>query len=150
MAETIWVLVANRSGARVFEHKGSGNMVKIESIDHPDGHLKTGDIDTSKPGQAFDSHGYAHHNMDTEVNPKKHLAEKWAGGLADMLDRGRIGQKYQRLILVMEPGLLGILRDKMTRNTAGLVALTIDRDLGGMGDREVQDHVMKHFPLKKT
>ncbi len=146
--EMIWILVASRTGARIYSYKTGKGMKPLNHLEFPEGHLRNQDVDSEKPGQVHDSHGFANRNMAPEVDAKMHLAGKWAKQLAEILHRGRLNKDYSRMILVMEPKLLGLVREKLDSPTTSLIALTVEKDLAGISDREVERHLMPVFPLK--
>jgi protein required for attachment to host cells len=126
-----WVLVAHRSGARLFENRGPGKGLELlQTVDHPAGKLRNREIDSDKHGRSFDRRGAGRHAYSTEQNPTMHIAELFAKQLADMLDEGRTHQRYAQLVLVADPRFLGILRTALTPPTAALVAASLDKDLG--------------------
>lgn len=140
MAKT-WILIAHRSGARLFEHRGPAKgMHLLQNVDHPAGKLKNQDIDTDKPGRHVDSrnnrHGYGH-----DQEPTQHIAEQFAKQLAELLEEGRIQQRYSRLVLVAEPRFLGLLRAALSAPTAALVSDALDKDLGGIETRDLPKHL---------
>lgn len=141
MANT-WVLVAHRAGARIFENQGPGQGLRLlENIPNPEGRLRDSEINSDKPGRAFDKFGSARHSMSKEHLPSEQLAMHFAKQLGDRLDKGRSQNQFDRLVLVAEPRFLGELRAALPVHTATLVSATVDRDLGGISDRDVPGHL---------
>lgn len=145
---TTWILVAHRGGARLFEHSGPGKGLQlVEEISHPQGRLKNGDINSDKPGRAFDKFGGGRHSMSKEHEPKEQVAIQFAKQLAETLDRGRTGGHYGKLVLVAEPRFLGELRAALPPHTAALVSAAVDKDLGGIGNHEIAGHLANAVAL---
>lgn len=139
---TTWILVAHRAGARLFENTGPGKGLKLlEQIDHPEGRLKNVEINSDKPGRAFDSFGGGRHSMSKEHEPKEQMAIQFAKSLGELLDKGRARNQFSKLVLVAEPRFLGELRNTLTQQTAALVSASIDKDLGGVIDRDLPAHL---------
>ena len=68
MMNNIWILVAHRGGARLFENKGPGKGLNLlHDIPHPAGRLKNKDSGTKKPGRSSDSLKQARHAMSSEL-----------------------------------------------------------------------------------
>jgi protein required for attachment to host cells len=133
-----WILVAHRSGARLFENRGPGKgLAFVRNIDNPAGKLKSHELNGDKPGRNFDRRGRGRHAYETEHSPTMHVAEVFAKQLATLLDEGRLEQRYQRLVLVAEPRFLGLLRGSLPETTAGLVSASVDKDLGGTEARDL-------------
>lgn len=137
----IWILVAHRGGARIFENKGRGKGLNLlQSIPHPQGRLKNKDIGADKPGRSFDRQGQGRHALANEQEPTAHVAEQFARQLSSMLDDGRHQQRYEKLVLVAEPRFLGNLRAALSPPTAALVTAAVSKDLGG-----VESHNMPKY-----
>lgn len=103
---TTWVLVANRTKARIFERDGA-RLQQIEAL-HP-----------------------APRDSDLEVAPLTQgetLASTFALRVAAHLERSCQRRGVRRLVLVGEPQFLGLLRMWLTRHVAGLVAVSIPED----------------------
>jgi protein required for attachment to host cells len=138
----IWILVAHRGGARVFENKGPGKGLNLlHDIPHPEGRLKNKDIGADKPGRSFDSSGQGRHALSSEQEPTAHVAEQFAKQLSSLLEEGRNRQRYGKLVLVAEPRFLGNLRAVLSPPTAALVSATVDKDLGGVEPHDMPKHL---------
>jgi protein required for attachment to host cells len=142
MPNTTWILVAHRSGARIFENKGPNKGLSLlQDIPHPEGRLKNRDIGADKPGRSFDSHGQARHALGTEQEPTAHLAEQFAKQLGATLEDGRNHQRYTKLVLVAEPRFLGNLRAALSAPTAALVTASLGKDLGSVELHDLPKHL---------
>jgi protein required for attachment to host cells len=141
MAKT-WILVAHRSGARLFENSGPGKGLELlQNIDNPAGKLKNQEINSDKPGRSFDRRGGGRHAYSAEQDPTTHVAEHFAKQLGALLEDGRTEQRYSRLVLVADPRFLGLLRGSLPAQTAALVSATLDKDLGGIEPRDLPRHL---------
>lgn len=136
-----WILVAHRSGARLFENRGPGKGMELrQNFENPAGKLKNQAVDSDKPGRHMDArnnrHGYGH-----DQEPTMHIAEQFAKQLSAHLDGARKQQRFDKLVLVAEPRFLGMLRATLPATTAALVTATLDKDLGGINTRDLPRHV---------
>ena len=138
---TTWILVAHRGGARLFEGSRANGLQLVEEIHHPEGRLKNGEINSDKPGRAFDKLGGGRHSMSKEHEPKEQVALRFAKHLATVLEKGRTDQRYARLVLVAESRFLGALRAALSPHTAALVGASVDKDLGGVNDHDLASHL---------
>ncbi|GMR04012.1 MAG: host attachment protein [Gammaproteobacteria bacterium] len=137
-----WILVAHRSGARLFENKGPRKgLTLVQNIEHPVGRLKSQDIDSDKHGRSFDSRGQGRHAYGKEHEPTAHVAEQFAKQLATLLEEGRNKRRYTKLVLVAEPRFLGNLRAVLTPQTAALITGTLGKDLGSVEARDMPKHL---------
>jgi len=145
---TTWILVAHRSGARLFENLGPGKgMQLVEDIPHPEGRLKSGEINADKPGRAFDSFGNGRHSMSQEHEAAEQVSLMFARHLCDKLEKARAENRFGKLVLVAEPRLLGELRGALDKPTAALVSATLDKDLAGIDNRDIPKHLGKLIQL---
>jgi protein required for attachment to host cells len=136
-----WILVAHRGGARLFENSGPGKGLKlVEDIPHPEGRLKSGEIDADKPGRAFDSFGNRH-GMSQEHGAADQVSLIFAKHLCDKLEKARAENRFGRLVLVAEPRLLGELRGALDKPTTALVCATLDKNLAGVENSDIPQHL---------
>lgn len=140
--KTTWILVAHRGGARLFENPGPGQGLQlIEDIPHPEGRLKSGEINADKPGRAFDSFGGGRHSMSQEHEAADQVSLMFAKHLCDKLEKARAENRFGKLVLVAAPRLLGELRAALDKHTAALVSATLDKDLVGVDNRDIPKHL---------
>ncbi len=138
-----WIVVGHRAGARILEHKGPGKGLRLVSdLEHEQGRLKDGEINTDRPGTSFSSgSGPRRHPMPTEETAHDHLAASFAGQLGEILSTGRTEHRFDQLVLVAEPGFLGMLHGKLDGPTAALVKDTLGKDLARVPIHELGPHL---------
>ena len=135
---TTWILSANRSNASLFESNWPGkSMRRLQDIPHPKGRLQNKDINTDKPGRSFDSMGQGRHSMGSDQEPIDHVAQQYASVLAELLNKGRLTNAYEKLVLIAEPKFLGILRAALDKNTALLVVQSVNKELLDLKEEDV-------------
>ena len=61
--------------------------------------------------------------------------------MADHLDKGRIDNQFERLIIVADPKFLGLLMKSLSDPSKKLVSLKIDKDLSKLSEKELRDHL---------
>ncbi len=139
---TTWILIAHRSGARVFEAQPPHrSLTLLEHIDHPQGRLQSQELDSDRPGRSHDSLGGQRHGMSSEQSRTEHLAVAFAAELAARLKTAHEAKRYEKLVLVAGPKMLGHLRDALDRQTAAVVSASLDKDLGEIPDHELASHL---------
>lgn len=135
---TTWILVANRSGASLFESNWPGEtMRRLQDIPHPEGRLQNTEIDSDKPGRAFDSTGEGRHGMSKEHQATEKVAQQFAHELGELLNKSRNTNVYDKLVLIAEPKFLGLLRAALDSNTAALVVQTVNKELLAVSPEDV-------------
>ncbi len=136
--ETTWILIAHRSGARLFAHNGRGTgLTLVKDIAHPQGRLKNQALDADNPGRSFDRFGQGRHAMSRENEPTAQIADRFAKQLAELLQDGAARRQYAKLVLAAEPGFLGALRANLSRQTADKVIASLDKDLAQVRDQDL-------------
>jgi protein required for attachment to host cells len=140
---TTWILVAHRSGARLFQHDDGGKPPQeLWSIDHPEGRLMNREIDTDRPGRYGEVSSTNRSGLTHEQTAKEHVAETFAIELADRLDEGRTANAYDELILVAESSFLGLVKRKLTPATLSKVTKTFDKDLAHVPVLKLKQHLI--------
>jgi protein required for attachment to host cells len=121
-------------------------IVGVENYLYATSQLKSKDLGSDEPGRSFDSHG-ARHSFQQEVGLAAQVAEVFAKQLAVMLEEGRVGKRYGRLVLVAEAHFLGILRAVLSRETSALVMASVNKDLGHVKTHEMSKHLQDVLQL---
>ena len=112
----------------------------MEDIPHPEGRLKSGEINADKPGRAFDTFS-RRHGMSQEHEAADRVSLMFVKHLCDKLEKARTGNRFGRLVLVAESRLLGELRGALDQPTAALVSAKLDKDLAGVENRVIPKHL---------
>lgn len=138
-----WVVVANRSEAKIFEYKGSRNGLELlESIENPKGRMKNRELilEASGPGKSAKAQRVA---FDTESvqEPKRRVAESFASQISDVISQGRKSNRFLSLVLVSEPRFLGMILDKMDRKSQSMIFHKMGKDITTTNNREILSHL---------
>lgn len=148
--KTTWVVVAHQAGARFMEHKsGFGrHLILVHEIEHPEGRMRNQDIDSDRPGTASSGgHGTSRRAMQHEETAHEHKASAFAQTIATELSKARAAGKFDSLILVAEPGFLGLLRDALDKATSQTVVDSVNKNLAVEKPNEVAQHLGNALPL---
>lgn len=145
MTHRTWILVADRSGARVYARSGSGLPTLIETIAHPEGRLRPRDLEAAEGGRAHDRFGEHRHAMTSQESAVDHVAATFAKSLADRLRTARLDRQYDDLVLVAGPRMLGRLRAALDDDTAAIVSGSVDRDLAELEDHALAETLREHL-----
>lgn len=138
----VWVVVANRAVAHLFRTGWSREpLQELESMVHPAGRLHDRDLVTDGPGRGFDRVGQGHHATDPGTAPGEHEAELFAVELARRLHKDRAEHRFDALVLVADPGFLGLLRNHLDDPTRKQVILEVDKNLAHMDAAAIRAHL---------
>ncbi len=140
-----WVLVAHRTGARLFEHAGL-QLDLLRSFDHPAGRVEDQDVETTTSKRTFDSHAQGRYAADRKNSPHERAAVSFAHELAQMLEEGRSRKGVNRIVLVAEPHFLGLLRAELGDAVGALVTATVTKDLHAVSASDVLRHLEGALP----
>ena len=133
-----WILVADSARARIFEIGAQdGQLFEVGGYANPEAHTKPSDPGYDKPPRAQESVGGARHAIEPHTDPHDKPAEKFAHGLAEILEHGRVEHAYTRLLLVAPPRFLGQLNGALDNHVARLVVKTIGKDYSRASPAEI-------------
>lgn len=137
-----WILVANRTGARIFENIGPGSGVtKLMEFSHPEGRMKDQDFISDDKGRTHDRAGQGSHKMEPAESPSAHEDRHFAHDLAQALKKGLEEEHFTRLFLVAEAGFQGDIKAALDKKTASLLQGSLDKDFTNLEDREIVDRI---------
>ncbi|MFO1189907.1 MAG: host attachment protein [Alphaproteobacteria bacterium] len=135
---TTWILVADGARARLLVNEGPGKGIRpLEAHENPHMHDRTRDLGTERPGRVQESANAARHSMEPRVDWhtwEKHL---FAKGLAESLNAAAAAGKFDRLVLVAPPHILGELRVALNKKVREKISGEINKDLTHMPDRDL-------------
>jgi protein required for attachment to host cells len=138
---TTWILVAHRSGAKLFEKQGK-ELNLLREISHEAGRLQDHELSADRPGRVFDRQGAGRHAVGGEnKDAVERETKRFVRELGDVLEEGRVHRRYANLVLVAEPRFLGELRAAVTPETQALISATRSRDLAPMESSAVKDYL---------
>lgn len=140
--KTTWVLVADKSRARLFDWQSRDVLSEIKTFVHPESRLHEQDLVTDRRGRAFDSAGEGRHAQQPSTSARQHEAESFAKELVSMLDHGRSRQEYERVVIMAAPQFLGQLRDEMPSELQKVVLQEVNKNLA----QESADDIRKYLP----
>ncbi|WP_203594772.1 host attachment protein [Wenzhouxiangella limi] len=124
------VIVADAARARVFtRNKKFSPLEEHSELTHPEARLRRQDLVSDRPGTVHESKAYGESPAGESTDPKDHEVEVFAGEIAEHLGQQRIERDPEGLIVVAEPRVLGLIRQKLDAATAALVTTEISANL---------------------
>lgn len=128
---TTWVVVADGARAFIVANQGPGTgltMVPGSPREHDS--AKTSELGSDRPGRSFNSdHSGTRHSMAPRIDWHQYEEQKFAQGIAQLLDNARARKAFDHLVLVAPPKTLGELRAHLHKQTQALVSGEIAKDL---------------------
>jgi protein required for attachment to host cells len=129
----------------LFNRHKNRKLEEFDTLLSPGHRLHEGDLVTDREGRSFDSMGAGGHAVGNKNSTKDHEMENFAKRLALRLDEGRTTGELERLVLIAPPRFLGQLRAHLSTRAAGLVALTIGKELTTLTADKLEAHVPEFF-----
>ena len=137
-AET-WVLVADAAGARVLRADVRARRLEpLLRFDHPEGRARSADLVSDRPGRSFDSrHTGGRHAMEPDTAVKRTELRRFVHDLAGELEAAAAAGRFDELVIVAGPRLLGTLREMLPQPVAARIRQEIGKDLAGLDEAQL-------------
>jgi protein required for attachment to host cells len=128
---TTWVVVADGARAFIVTNRGPGTgLSPVPGTTRAHATPRTTELGTDRPGRSFNSdQSGLRHGMEPRVDWHQYEKQKFAHGIAKLLDEARTRRAFDHLVLVAPPETLGELRAKLDKHTQALVSAEIAKDL---------------------
>lgn len=143
----IRVVVADERRATFFDVSRPNNLQEAGAVENPTGRLKDTDLETDRAGRRFGgtqgvSHGQGpsqghHHGVDGERSTLQHDLTLFAKEVGRRIDADRVGHKFDKLVIVAAPKMLGLLRQSIPATVQSMVAGEIPKDLVNHGPEAI-------------
>lgn len=134
-----WIVVANRTEAKVFEYTNKKNSVVqyVTKLDNPRGRLRPIAINADRPGSftSLQTHGT---KLEKQESPTERIAQEFAIKVVDFLEGERQKQKFDELVLISDPHFIGRLRGLVSKELRRSVSREIIKDLLTVTTQELQ------------
>lgn len=142
MAARTLIVVAQRDKARFFHQATAGaKLEEVCDLVHPESRAHGRNLDTDRPGRVHDRYGPGRHAMGQVETSKERAASDFAREVARELGARRNADDFVRLMLVAEPGFLGLLRSSLDPATAKTVHVELAKGLATLRVDEIYEHV---------
>lgn len=130
MKKTVWVVVANRGVARLFQaSQPTGGLQEMDAFIHPEARLHDQDLVSDRPGRGFERAGPGRHAEEPDSTVAEVETGNFALELARFLLKGRNEGRFDALMLVAAPAFLGSLRDHLDGQVRDRILLEVAKNL---------------------
>ena len=128
---TTWVVGADGARAFIVANQGPGSgLTIVPGSPREHDSAKTSELGSDRPGRSFNSdHSGTRHSMAPRIDWHQYEEQKFAQGIATLLDAARERNEFHHLVLVAPPKTLGDLRASLGKQTQALVSGEIAKDL---------------------
>lgn len=138
---TIRIVVANEREASFLDADDLHSPLHlVDRIEDPNARLRDRDLETDRPGRAFDRMSPHRHAMGGERSTRRTQQSGFARRIADAIDHGRTRHDFDRLVLMAGPRMLGLIREALPAANRPLIVAEISKNLAHDGAEEIQDY----------
>ena len=139
MTQVTWILVADRCRAKLLHvlPEGQGPYPTLACWSHEAGRIQPRERDAEEPGRIIHPAGYA-----SAVEPHEdrvHVeARRFSKELVNHLEQCRQEHRFDRLVVIVPPGFLGVLRESWTPSLHSMIVGELNLDLTGLAEADLQ------------
>ncbi len=131
-----WILVANAEEARIYEYVGpEATLIERETLTQK--LPKNSDPERDERGQNKNQQMPGGETYAPPTDPRTHEKESFAKDIAAYLFDHH--QKYDRLVVVAAPAILGMLRDELHKEAEQRIVAEIDKNLSPYDTHELPE-----------
>ena len=130
--DTVWILVADAARARILSAEGRNGheLTDLEALVHGESRQPDQALASDRPGRGWaNAGGDARHAMDPPSDPAAVERERFAQQLAVRLKAAHHQGRFQHLVIVAAPALLGALREQLDPVVARCVSGEIAKNV---------------------
>lgn len=137
-----WVMVADAARARFFMSDGNDlQPIANATFDNPAAHGHSRDLVSDKPGRTIESVGGARHAEEPKHDPHRTAKAEFARRVADYVEQNARDDKFDHLVMVAPPQLLGDLRGALGPHAAARLSATAPKDLTKIAAADLKSHL---------
>ncbi len=121
---------------------GPGKGVEaVSSLQFERGDLSESNMFSDRPGRTFDSHGQGRHILEPPGDANREAKSQFAQTILDKLHDNLSKNKFDQLIVIAPPSMLGYLREKFSKQLSTRIIGEIDKDLTHLTARQIIEHI---------
>jgi protein required for attachment to host cells len=146
----IRMVVANQTEARFYDTFGRRQaLVSVGVLTNPSGRQHDQDLDADRPGRTSNGGvrmggrrgASPRRGTDGERSTRQHMIESFARRIGAELEKARAAHRFDRVVLVAEPGFLGRLRKALPATVRALLAASVAHDLVNQPAHDPRDYL---------
>lgn len=146
---TIWILVANQAEAQIYTiNRIHGEPVLVSTLTHAEGSAHVRDLISDAPGRIYNRTGPARHGMESNTGVKEEERRRFVKELVERLESAYFKGKFDQLVLLVAPALLGVIRKYLSGELAKAVIKEISKDVIGQDISKIQAQLVRSFELR--
>jgi protein required for attachment to host cells len=123
------IVVADAREANFFDASSPSSLAQRGSLRNGAAGLKDKDMETDREGRRFGGAAGHHHGVNGERSSERHEMTHFAREVAQKIEADRVAHRFDRLVLVAGPRMLGLLREELPQSCRDMLAAEIAKDL---------------------
>lgn len=137
-----WVVVADGEKALFLANAGTPEKPELHVFNaFEQENPKTADQGVDRPGRFPDGMGSAHRSAVQETDWHRLAKHEFAHEIASVLERNAQANRFEQLIIVAPPVVLGELRKSFTKAVSSRVVAEESKDLTGHPVHDIEKHL---------
>jgi protein required for attachment to host cells len=138
-----WIAICDGARACFYANSGPGTgLVPVAKAEHPASRAHSRDLGTDRPGRSFDSTATgARHSMAPRADWHNFEKDLFARKISGILDAAAGEKRFDRLILVAPPRILGDLRKTLGTPAQDRITGELDKDLTNIPPDQLGAHL---------
>ena len=142
-----WVIVADRTRARIFEADESIDQLnEVEDLLNPEGRFADAELHHDARGR-FCGKGNRQrsHTSEPLITKTMHDEENFSRQLVHVLEQGYATHRYDSLVVIAPPAFLGVLRKQFSDQVGKRVVKQFAGDISSYAPRQISDYLRRHL-----
>lgn len=134
-----WVVVADGAKALFLENSGTPDKPALHVFNaFEQENPKTAAQGADRPGRLSDGMGSAHRSAVQETDWHRLAKHEFAQEIAAVLDKNAQAGRFEQLVIVAPPVVLGALRKSLTKAVSDRITAEIAKDLTGHPVQDIE------------
>ncbi|HJW06124.1 MAG TPA: host attachment protein [Rhodanobacter sp.] len=142
----VMVVVADSVRARCFEaNTKPAGWSEVACLVNPDGRALGRDAPTERLPRTNESAGPSRHAIEPHTSLPEKSLDAFARSIGETLERDRRAGRFERLVLVAAPHLLGVLHARLGKPVRECIVGELKLDLAGLTAEEIHARLPREF-----
>lgn len=136
---TLWLVIANTNHCKIYSYqKKPKNLSLVKELNHDRSKAKGIDITTDKPGHYKTPSGAGgSYSAHEEIKEIEFIA--FSREIAKELDKGRKSNSFEKLVLIGQPHINGLIHQSLDGHLKNCVLTNINKDYSKLAERDILD-----------
>jgi len=140
----VWVVVANRSDAKIYKTESLNKLVEYKTLSHKEAHLHDQDLISDAPGR-MSRRGHNSETLSQKTSVQEKEAALFAKEIAAFLEKGCATGECECIYIIAKAPFLGFLRDALVSKVTKLVAAEIQKDIVNLTTEEIRSYLPRNL-----